>query len=92
MYGWKPVGCPLIIVAWLWVFWSKESTLSVLRIGGEMGRGRVGCRGAGGARLFLFQFHGPYWYPVPVLVGADKGMSRALELCSGGKTSASGVD
>jgi len=34
MYGWKPAGCPLIIVAWLWVFWSKESTLSVLQIGG----------------------------------------------------------
>ena len=26
-------GCPLIIVAWLWGFWSKESTLLVLQIG-----------------------------------------------------------
>lgn len=37
MYGWKPAGYPLVIVAWLWVFWSKELTVSVLRIGGETG-------------------------------------------------------
>ena len=30
MYGWKPAGYPLIIVARPWVFWSKESTLLVL--------------------------------------------------------------
>ena len=36
MYGRKPAGFPLIIVAWLWVFWIKEPTLSVLRIGGEI--------------------------------------------------------
>ena len=76
MYGWKPVGCPLIIVAWLWVFWSKESTLSVLRIGGETGRGALDAEGRGSA-VIPVRFHGPYWYLVPVLVVADKGMPRA---------------
>ncbi len=28
-------------------------------------------------KMSVFEFHGLYWYLVPVLVVADKGMSRA---------------
>lgn len=66
--GCEPTGFPLTITAVLWMFWGKESTLLVLRVDGEMGWGGLRAVKRG---LSLIEFHGLYWYLVPVFVGAD---------------------
>ena len=74
----EPAACPLIIVAWLWVFFwggGKESTLPVLRVGGETVWGELN---AGKPGLLLFEFHGRYWYlsqSLSVLMGVSRAHS-----------------
>lgn len=68
-------GFPLIIAAVLWMFWDKESILLVLRVNGEMEWDGLRAVKKG---LSLVEFHGLYWYLVPVFIGADGGCVQSI--------------